>query len=216
MAERNTNYLLRRDEVLERYGGKCANCGSSDDLEIHHIVPVALGGTDNVTNLIPLCHVCHLSAHRGRSIDDIKEHLGTAKRGGRKSKIDFDEFDKAFEKYATGRIGKKKFCELVGYSDNVLKKCPHYAKSMSDRGIVRLKNNVDVMFTNSGNIGHGAIVGVAEYDNGRTELMFWDDTGENDVEYTQRKLNGTTYGERRVMFMLKREREMYENWKANK
>lgn len=42
-------------ERLATYGGVCPCCGSSEDLTIDHIVPIAWGGNNLVTNLQPLC-----------------------------------------------------------------------------------------------------------------------------------------------------------------
>ena len=41
----------------------CATCGSKEDIELHHIIPVAVGGTDDYFNLISLCHACHMKLH---------------------------------------------------------------------------------------------------------------------------------------------------------
>ena len=53
--KRNNNEKFR-DEVKHWYGDICANCGSSESIEYHHIVPLALGGTNRITNFAPLCH----------------------------------------------------------------------------------------------------------------------------------------------------------------
>jgi len=42
---------------------ECANCGSAYHLELHHIVPIALGGTNRLANLVMLCEPCHGKAH---------------------------------------------------------------------------------------------------------------------------------------------------------
>lgn len=44
-------------------GNKCQKCGSSDRLDVHHILPLTRGGTNNTLNLIVLCHACHLKRH---------------------------------------------------------------------------------------------------------------------------------------------------------
>jgi len=66
----------RRWEVFETHDNKCVVCGSSNRLEIHHLVAkhkliLKLGlqddprykevliGSDHPENLVPLCHVCH-------------------------------------------------------------------------------------------------------------------------------------------------------------
>ena len=41
----------------------CANCGSDEGLELHHIVPVALGGHTVLSNLVVLCTKCHFKTH---------------------------------------------------------------------------------------------------------------------------------------------------------
>lgn len=58
-----------RRKVLDRDGYQCCNCHKeggkfgNHDLEVHHIVPRSLGGTDSKTNLATLCTECHKAAH---------------------------------------------------------------------------------------------------------------------------------------------------------
>lgn len=46
---------------LDEYGRKCARCGSQDHLEKDHIRPIALGGTNMIDNIQPLCRSCNAS-----------------------------------------------------------------------------------------------------------------------------------------------------------
>jgi len=48
-----------RDRHLD---DRCANCGESDELELHHIVPILSGGTNEGWNLLTLCQSCHYRA----------------------------------------------------------------------------------------------------------------------------------------------------------
>jgi hypothetical protein len=48
-----------RRAVFERDGGKCAECGSTFDLQYDHVIPVALGGATTVENLQLLCGDCN-------------------------------------------------------------------------------------------------------------------------------------------------------------
>lgn len=48
-----------RREVLA--DGPCKACGSSDDLEVDHIIPLSRGGWDTIDNLQPLCFRCNRS-----------------------------------------------------------------------------------------------------------------------------------------------------------
>jgi hypothetical protein len=41
----------------------CAACGSTDDLQHHHLVIRAEGGSDEDWNLITLCASCHAKLH---------------------------------------------------------------------------------------------------------------------------------------------------------
>ena len=51
----------QRQSVLDRDEHRCQNCGDGGDshLEVHHIVPRMVGGSNNKTNLITLCQKCH-------------------------------------------------------------------------------------------------------------------------------------------------------------
>ncbi len=51
--------LERRKELMENL--VCASCGSEEHPEIDHIMPIALGGTSEDTNLQILCRPCNRS-----------------------------------------------------------------------------------------------------------------------------------------------------------
>ena len=63
---------------------KCFECGTSECIQHHHIIPESLGGTKT----IPLCSMCHARAHgikRNKQIDIsrlTKEGLAAAKKRG--------------------------------------------------------------------------------------------------------------------------------------
>jgi len=42
---------------------KCAVCDAEDDLVLHHIIPLAIGGTNDINNLMPLCRAHHVIVH---------------------------------------------------------------------------------------------------------------------------------------------------------
>ena len=56
-----------RAQVLERDEGACLACGSADDLELDHVVPVVLGGPTTLQNLQTLCASCN----RRKRVDAI-------------------------------------------------------------------------------------------------------------------------------------------------
>ena len=45
--------------LLHRYDCKCIRCGSSDNIEVDHVVPISKGGTNTIDNLQPLCRSCN-------------------------------------------------------------------------------------------------------------------------------------------------------------
>jgi 5-methylcytosine-specific restriction endonuclease McrA len=58
-------YGVLRDQVLERDGWRCQDCGSSKDLQVHHLVKRSKLGDDILDNLIALCASCHMQRHGG-------------------------------------------------------------------------------------------------------------------------------------------------------
>lgn len=68
-----------RHEVLDRDGYKCSQDGATPEkdgvtLQIHHIKYVSQGGTNDIDNLVTLCHICHAGRHaleRGQAKDEL-------------------------------------------------------------------------------------------------------------------------------------------------
>jgi len=44
---------------------ECTNCGESENLHEHHIIPICKGGPNKRWNRVVLCRKCHLKVHRG-------------------------------------------------------------------------------------------------------------------------------------------------------
>ena len=53
---------------------QCKLCGSDDVLEVHHIIPVAIGGHTTNTNLITLCNDCHSKITKYYNYIGLMEH----------------------------------------------------------------------------------------------------------------------------------------------
>lgn len=45
--------------ILDFYGKRCAYCGTSDDIEIDHVIPVTSGGLHEPGNVVPACLPCN-------------------------------------------------------------------------------------------------------------------------------------------------------------
>jgi len=54
------------ERVLERDDHRCQECGSTEGLTIHHLIPQRESGTNKLCNLVTLCGVCHLKRHPER------------------------------------------------------------------------------------------------------------------------------------------------------
>jgi len=58
---------MRQQSLALRNGWRencCKKCGSEDNVELHHIVPVSWGGKGEKENYITLCKKCHEKVHK--------------------------------------------------------------------------------------------------------------------------------------------------------
>jgi 5-methylcytosine-specific restriction endonuclease McrA len=53
-----------REEALERDEHQCQECHAGQCLQVHHIVPVCMGGESSLENVTTLCRPCHQVVHR--------------------------------------------------------------------------------------------------------------------------------------------------------
>jgi len=56
-------FTVLRHGVLERDGWRCQHCGSSKNLDVHHLAKRSKLGDDALDNLITLCVACHQEQH---------------------------------------------------------------------------------------------------------------------------------------------------------
>lgn len=61
MATKRKNLGIRA--ILKAAKAKCAKCGSTEDLDVHHIIDLSRGGTNDPTNLVIVCKACHDAIH---------------------------------------------------------------------------------------------------------------------------------------------------------
>lgn len=102
------------EEDKDQIGIQCCNCGSKEELEYHHVVPVSLGGRDIKSNIVCLCYPCHQEIHYGESKHGlhstvIKKGLDVAKKKGKKLGRPATgvpkEFIKEYNKFQSGEYG---------------------------------------------------------------------------------------------------------------
>lgn len=116
--------LTIRDK--EQIGMECCNCGSTEELEYHHIIPICIGGNDINSNMACLCHPCHEKIHYGKSMHKlhstiIKQGMENAKAKGKaigRPKTTIDSIPSMFYKYypmfCNGKINVSEFARLCG------------------------------------------------------------------------------------------------------
>lgn len=62
-AEAENAWQDVRQVVLARDKNQCIECGFTENLHVHHLIPRHLGGSDAPSNLITLCAACHAVRH---------------------------------------------------------------------------------------------------------------------------------------------------------
>ncbi|MFH1875098.1 MAG: WYL domain-containing protein [Pseudomonadota bacterium] len=55
-----------REEAFKRYGRLCRICLSKENLQVHHVIELSIGGTNDISNLEVLCEECHEREHGRR------------------------------------------------------------------------------------------------------------------------------------------------------
>ncbi len=63
-----------REYVLDRDRHSCQSCGISETLTIDHIIPLNLGGSNDLSNLQTLCQSCN-SSKRDRPDPRFQRHF---------------------------------------------------------------------------------------------------------------------------------------------
>lgn len=63
MTDVRAEFEQIRPQLISQLPSECQNCDECSDLHVHHIVPIALGGTNKVSNLAMLCVECHGKIH---------------------------------------------------------------------------------------------------------------------------------------------------------
>lgn len=105
-----------REMIKEKLGGKCVNCGSEENIEYHHIVPLRHGGTNNLGNIVPLCCSCHHNAHNKHIHGEAFAKARQEGRVGRKKLIEYEDAKPILHKYFNLEIGLKEAKRELGLS----------------------------------------------------------------------------------------------------
>ena len=76
--------LTKKDK--EEIGLQCCNCGSTSDLQYHHIIPIAIGGKDINSNMCCLCYDCHYKLHHDGKDKKVSSFSELIKKGQAKAR----------------------------------------------------------------------------------------------------------------------------------
>ncbi len=71
MGNRDSKHCKAQKDGKVRDLYTCQICGSTDNVEGHHIIDYQFGGAADVDNIVTLCRECHKQVHRGK-IDILK------------------------------------------------------------------------------------------------------------------------------------------------
>ena len=128
-----------KKQLRKVLGCKCVNCGSDIGIEYHHIVPLALGGTNRLTNIVPLCNICHEKAHGATNIRQVN-----GLKGGRKRAPVPDNYEEILWKYMYGEIGKSECEQLLNVKGtSKLNDRPFLKEFIAKYNIVSYINKID-------------------------------------------------------------------------
>lgn len=158
------SYILR-EMVRNVCGNTCCNCGSTENIQYHHIVPLKLGGTNKTSNIVAICHRCHCAAHRGRHISHYQNKAIT----GRPS---MEVEEELFDAYVNGLIGANELRELADiHTGSHIADLAAFKKYKKRKGIVKSRNYIDVKLKNRGSIEDGEEIGFITYKDGTTKTI---------------------------------------------
>lgn len=164
-------HSLARIMAEKTLGKVCFNCGSSECIELHHIVPLEFGGTNNISNIAVLCHRCHTAIHNGKSAKFYRN----VKLGGRPHNVSTEELDEAFNEFVSGQIGTKECKKRIGLSTkSKIGDMKYYKDFLKNKGIKTFRNNIDIIRKKRGDVSDGDKVGTIIYINGNVENIYFE------------------------------------------
>lgn len=115
-----------RDEVFAYKGKKCAVCGKTEGLEIHHVKPLANGGTNDFNNLLVVCREHHDQLH-------MKYSKRKPYKAGRNKIASYENAIPALEMYFNDKIGNAELHRMLGYSATNHSSVPNYKKKYREQ-----------------------------------------------------------------------------------
>jgi len=169
---------------------RCVSCGSSENIEWHHSIPIEVGGQDTFRNLVPACHSCHVAAHSWQ--DTRREKLKHRKpniKGGRKYVVP-ENYKELVKDYIFCKIGKEELGKRWNLAMNIAsEETPDAVEHITDKtwyrtllnelNIKKVSNRLDMYCSRKHpekqTLREGAEIGVITYMNGEVEKIVYHD-----------------------------------------
>lgn len=198
MSERTAGILGNRATIralMSKFEGedgivRCISCESSEAIEWHHAIPLECGGRDVITNILPVCHKCHMAIHYGigSGTRRLEKARACAKKSGRKRSVP-ENYKDLLNDYVHCRIGKKELAERWGVTVTSRKDPTKkigvdmvrltgkswYRDYLKELGIAKVENHVDYLTSLRSArtyIRDGEYVGTITYLDGRVEDLY--------------------------------------------
>lgn len=122
------------------------------------MVPLRNGGSNNINNIVVLCHECHMKAHN--KIPRNCNHCGRPKKATLEDSLE------VIDRYFKCEITIKEAKKLIGLSINNKSTWYGIIKEYKKiNGIKAFRNNLDILRTN-GDLKKGRIIGYLILDDG--------------------------------------------------
>lgn len=88
MARTSSINKYRQQQLIKLKGTKCINCNTDcgDNIIFHHVIPISIGGTENNSNIVPLCTNCHRKLHNISQKNSTISHSELVRAGIKKAK----------------------------------------------------------------------------------------------------------------------------------
>lgn len=167
------------DETLPQ---ECFYCGTKENLMYHHLVPVANGGDNRISNIICVCDEHHKAIHY-KTHTPSSENFKNSKKWGCPKTPPPENYEYFIRKYLRGDIGVKEFWRLLKLPENKHMKISEkwwFKEFLKEHCIADYRNGVDRIQSNPRRSSGTTIVSkvlfesgnsYTRYKNGRTELV---------------------------------------------
>lgn len=124
----NREYFeLNRKQWLYKLDNGCINC-KSKATHLHHIVPLSLGGSNNDSNIVPMCEECHGIVH---GINGFKNHSKSTKEGMKIAKANGKQIGRAVGQ----KVETKKSIEA---KKTILKHSKKFNGTLNDKEVMAI------------------------------------------------------------------------------